>query len=646
MAQEVTSKDFRLFIEEQKRTNEQLLLLKEKSSEEASGTLLVGELLKQIKQGDEESSTPQGYIKAALPEILSDFQNTTREITSTKTELDEQDTLFKTTNAILTTQNSAIAQQTSTFSDILKTLQDTQLVLQYIYATGTKQLAIDDNSLKFQKQLEFRKEREEARGDDLVKPKEKEDEDETKKSTFAAVGGAVGNILKGIGGILLGAYAFIASLQSEEFKNAVKGTFETLGEAFDALKKFLIAIKPAVEYIATYAFKGLELAFKGLKAALVNMEDFVTNGPKPEDYQGLPVFGVVLNKALTQIGQTIKTLNTKFQKLPGVASFKKTFLDPLTTLSKNILEFPVIKQIVAMFKTGGIFFQFLGKLAWPLTLIQGAYEGITAWIDDWKKTEGENMSSRIISALGSAVDEIVKALIMAPLDLITNIGAWILGKFGFDETSELLKDFSFTDFYEDMKVAITDAFNTVKTNITDPEWWKGLATSMIDTIVTNVKDMFSSIGNIIPKFEIPKIDLPDLSDINPLEGLADYFRGKIKVPFTNYYVGDEIAKILDGFKPDEPPSLSTNENIVGNQQTNSDLEELQVDTDNATKKQLNDMKEKMENNENLIEQQKQKGNVNVVSGGNNVNSYSKSDLTLAKNARSEDFTHNMLMASV
>ena len=642
MAQEVTSRDFKLFIEEQKRTNEQLLLLKEKSGEETKNTLLVGELLKQIKQGDDEESTPQGYIKAALPEILSDVQNTTREITSTKTELDEQDTLFKTTNSILTTQNSAIAQQTSTFSDILKTLQDTQLVLQYIYATGTKQISVQEADLAFQKQLEFRAEREEARGDDEPPTAIlKEEDDDKKKGGFFAALGPLRALLTGAVSILAGLYTFAIALKDPEFKKQTKETFEALGDAFDAMKSLFVTIGPAVAYIAKFSFQALEVAFKGLESMFVNLQDFIDNGPNPETYEGLPMTATVANKSATTTATTLSTyltrLKTSFMAMDlDIVKTFKPLGDVLSKTGTAILKAPVIAQILGVFGKTGSFLSVLGKAAWPLTIIQGVYEFFTGYINTWEQTEGEPYYKRVLISLDKAVYDVVDALVYAPIDFMTQAFGWMLGKMGIkDENNEnFLKDYSIENALNELTLSTTNFIN-----------------DMINGAVSKVTQIWDDFMTWWDSWDITSL-LPDwakifVNDAEPLSTepgkTGDTFE-YLSDPVSGFRGGsEELRDILDEAYGD----VDVPESSTGTIQTGETLEEIALANSNLTKQQLDNIKALMNNNELLLDEMKNnQGGVNVVSGGNSINTYAKSDLTLSKSARPDDFSYNLLMASV
>ena len=79
----------------------------------------------------------------------------------------------------------------------------------------------------------------------------------------------------------------------------------------------------------------------------------------------------------------------------------------------------------------------VGKLFAPLNFIFVAFETVTTSMERFK-TDG------IFGGIVGAIEGLVKGLVTIPLDLIKDGIAWIAGKLGFEDFSELLKGFSLT----------------------------------------------------------------------------------------------------------------------------------------------------------------------------------------------------------
>ena len=66
------SRTFQEFLVEQRKTNQQLAALKQENR-------LISDILADIKRGDLKDSSPEGLLAAALPEIINEKRQTTRQ---------------------------------------------------------------------------------------------------------------------------------------------------------------------------------------------------------------------------------------------------------------------------------------------------------------------------------------------------------------------------------------------------------------------------------------------------------------------------------------------------------------------------------------------------------------------------------------
>jgi hypothetical protein len=88
---------------------------------------------------------------------------------------------------------------------------------------------------------------------------------------------------------------------------------------------------------------------------------------------------------------------------------------------------------------------FVSKIAAPLMIVMGAFETITAMMDEWGKGD-----STIISTIGAGIKALVNFIIMQPLDMLKDLVSWIAEKLGMDGVSEALDSFSFSDMFSTM----------------------------------------------------------------------------------------------------------------------------------------------------------------------------------------------------
>lgn len=129
----------------------------------------------------------------------------------------------------------------------------------------------------------------------------------------------------------------------------------------------------------------------------------------------------------------------------------------------------------------GKFGKFAGlaaKILKPIGFIFSFVEGM----NEAFKTEGD-----LIDKISAGVSRFLADFFGAPLDLLKELGAWILKKMGFDKEAESLKKFSIEDFLFDTLQGI---FGFLKKLFSDPV---GTGKEIMGSLIDSVKAMFYSV---------------------------------------------------------------------------------------------------------------------------------------------------------
>lgn len=188
------------------------------------------------------------------------------------------------------------------------------------------------------------------------------------------------------------------------------------------------------------------------------------------------------NSIFSRIGSFFSNIGTK---ISGI--FKES--DLLGSIMKFFSgEGSILSKIGSFF---GKFTSILGKVAVPITVIMGLFDGVSAAVDEFKKT------GDIGSALGEGVKGLITSIVGAPLDLLKSAVSWILGKLGFEEAEGFLDSFSFSDLIGVFIQRVID-------------WGKGLFEKFFMTIY----DVFTDISEGFSK--------------GPIEGIMEILRGFLK----------------------------------------------------------------------------------------------------------------------
>ena len=215
------------------------------------------------------------------------------------------------------------------------------------------------------------------------------------------------------------------------------------------------------------------------------------------------------SKFVTTIGNwfdEIKTLGSK------VASKFKAFSKTSGTINNT---FKMIKGSLSAF---GAIFNTMSKLAtkvfWPISIILASFTAI-------KDSFQQFADGDILGGLKTVVTTLVDELFAKPLDMVKNAIAWVIGKLGFDETSDAIKSFSFSDLWKTMMdglfKGISAAIDWVILLFKDPlaafkNLWEGMYGK--EGIVTKYifKPISKAVDWVVDKFKNPVDTIKDLWD--------------------------------------------------------------------------------------------------------------------------------------
>ena len=164
----------------------------------------------------------------------------------------------------------------------------------------------------------------------------------------------------------------------------------------------------------------------------------------------------------------------------GIKSLFNAIMKPAAMMAGFVDGFMGPFRMIAKFAAG--FGKILGKVFLPITIIMGAFDFITGFIDGFK-TDG------ILGGLQGGITKLVQGIIGFPLDLLKKGVEYIGELMGFDMS--FMKDFSFSELIGDLIALpfnlIKGAFNWISTLFTDPmaalqQLWDGL-TGGIDSFI-------------------------------------------------------------------------------------------------------------------------------------------------------------------
>lgn len=176
-------------------------------------------------------------------------------------------------------------------------------------------------------------------------------------------------------------------------------------------------------------------------------------------------------------------------------------------------------------KLGRIF----GKIFLPFTVAMGAFAAITGFIEGFKE-------GGILEGLKQGVISLFDALVAAPLDLLKDGVAWVLGKMGFENAAEALESFSFSDLFTSM---IEKLFSTVSSAI---DWIGSIFNVDIGGMLTSMLEGLGFAAGFIQDIIFAPID----AAINWVMGMFGFETPEEGFSLKSLIM-DQIEKVKDLF---------------------------------------------------------------------------------------------------
>jgi hypothetical protein len=136
--------------------------------------------------------------------------------------------------------------------------------------------------------------------------------------------------------------------------------------------------------------------------------------------------------------------------------------------------------------------KFLGAFLVPLRIIFTVFETVKGALDGFSRFKEEGLFAGLVAATIGGIGGALKAIIGYPLDLVKDIAAWVLGKFGMNNAAEFLKSFSVSDMIGTLFGAITDKLFSFVDAMKD-ETGKFSLGKILKVAFANIIDMFTAI---------------------------------------------------------------------------------------------------------------------------------------------------------
>jgi len=265
---------------------------------------------------------------------------------------------------------------------------------------------------------------------------------------------------------LLNKIPFVKSLTS-----SIRGFFSNLGgQVTKAGKAIGQAFKPLTNGIKNIK-SAFAAGFSGLKSFRTASGQFAKLGKIGNIGKGIAQ-GL---KNISNAAATIKnTLLAPFQQIgKDLAPIKKLMPSGKPLVSKsgmNMIE-RAIKVIKSVGKAAFKFGRVLGKLFLPITVLMSLFDTFKGAQAGFDKYKDKGFLEGIIGGIFGGISGFLTGFIGMPLDLLKDGVSWIAEKLGFENFSEQLDSFSFSELIGKLFTSITDTviefIGSIKESIAD-----------------------------------------------------------------------------------------------------------------------------------------------------------------------------------
>lgn len=217
----------------------------------------------------------------------------------------------------------------------------------------------------------------------------------------------------------------------------VKNSFASFTSSFAGLSDTTKKIANSVKNIKSAFMAG----FEGTRAIVRNVDG---------TFRSLNVFDDIMRS----IGSGFKNIVNFTSR---IGSYLSSFANTARSAAGSIANF--ISNIPGV----GVIKTLLGKLSLPITLLLGVVEAVR----DFMASEGT-----MIERFGAGLGGFLASVVGAPIDLLKNVVSWVLSKFGFENASQALTEFSVSDTIKSLTNGIfgvvSDSIEWIRQQLADP----------------------------------------------------------------------------------------------------------------------------------------------------------------------------------
>lgn len=289
-------------------------------------------------------------------------------------------------------------------------------------------------------------------------------------------------VAKGLGAAIIQVAKFVKNLIPESIRTSILKSIRSIKLFFsDIITKLLINLEYVANLFKQFLKNRFGALFLKIQRAITAFVTFFSNVFTRITTAISNMFraiSVAITKFFSPIGKAfgvVKTYSSTIGNIVGkITSGLGRFFGFFTSIGKFFGN--VVGKLGAFTKVFGAVTKIVSKLAYPITLIIGAYDGIMEGIKGFT-------AGGIVGGIKGFIKGAWKSIVSSFLELVKDMISWVLGAFGFDKAEKWLDSFSFEDMFD--------------------KFW-----DMVFKPFEMIQDFFMNL-------EIPKFSIPVLGEFGP-----------------------------------------------------------------------------------------------------------------------------------
>lgn len=256
-------------------------------------------------------------------------------------------------------------------------------------------------------------------------------------------------VAKGIGKAILEIGKFVKNLIPESIKTGVMNSVKNVKTFFgDMVTKLMINLEYAGNLVKEFFRNKFGKFFAKIETAFASFTEFFSKiftkiGSTTSSIGTMfKSIGTAITKFFAPIGEAFAVIKTYSSTVGNVVGKISAGIGKFFGFFASIGEFfgNIVGKLGAFSKVFGAVTKVVSKLAYPITLIMGAFDGIMEGIKGFEE-------GGIVGAIQGFTKGVWNSIVSSFLDLIKDMVSWVLGAFGFDQAEKWLDSFSFEEIF-------------------------------------------------------------------------------------------------------------------------------------------------------------------------------------------------------